>query len=100
MPDRHGVAAAMAAADRIAARSAADLSWVRQHGEAEYRRGWRAGYEARAAELEADWHAVADPAARGGLPHAELESRRWGPGGRDHFGDARPGDYRGRGDAA
>lgn len=29
------------------------------------------------------------------LSHAELEERRWGPGGREHFGDPRPGDYMG-----
>ncbi len=29
--------------------------------------------------------------------HAELEKRRWGPGGRGHFADPRPGDFRGRG---
>jgi hypothetical protein len=30
-------------------------------------------------------------------PHAELEERRWGPGGRAHFADPRPGDFPGRG---
>ena len=29
--------------------------------------------------------------------HAELEQRRWGPGGRTHFADPRPGDFQGRG---
>jgi hypothetical protein len=29
--------------------------------------------------------------------HAEMEERRWGPGGRQHFADPRPGDYAGRG---
>lgn len=38
------------------------------------------------------WHAVADPASRSGPPHADLELLRWGPGGREHFGDPRPGD--------
>ncbi len=31
---------------------------------------------------------------------AELETRRWGPGGRAHFGDPRPGDFLGRGSQA
>lgn len=31
---------------------------------------------------------------------AELETRRWGPGGRAHFGDPRPGDFPGRGSQA
>jgi hypothetical protein len=30
----------------------------------------------------------------------ELEIRRWGPGGREHFGDPRPGDFQGRGGEA
>jgi hypothetical protein len=29
--------------------------------------------------------------------YAELEMRRWGPGGREHFGDPRPGDFPGMG---
>lgn len=35
---------------------------------------------------------------RYGPSHAELERRRWGDGGREHFGDPRPGDYPGRGE--
>ena len=27
---------------------------------------------------------------------AEVEARRWGPGGREQFADPRPGDYPGR----
>jgi hypothetical protein len=27
--------------------------------------------------------------------HAELELARWGPGGREHFADPRPGDFTG-----
>jgi hypothetical protein len=27
---------------------------------------------------------------------SELEIRRWGPGGRKHFADPRPGDYLGQ----
>jgi hypothetical protein len=57
--------------------------------------GWRDGFEAAYREIEAAWHAVADPVARGGPSHAELERRRWGPGGREHFGDPRPDDYMG-----
>ena len=29
-------------------------------------------------------------------PHAELEEKRWGPGGREAFGRPRPGDFPGR----
>lgn len=53
--------------------------------------GYRAGY----ATASADWWLAAGPAPRAGS-HAELERRRWGPGGREHFGDPRPGDFQGR----
>ena len=46
------------------------------------------------AEMAAQWAQVA--AAVRGPDLAELEERRWGPGGRAHFADARPGDYPGR----
>jgi hypothetical protein len=58
--------------------------------------GWRAGYEAACRDQAASWRAVAGPVARSGPSFAELERRRWGPGGRAHFGDPRPGDYPGR----
>ncbi len=54
--------------------------------------GWRAGYERGARLLEATWPAVSATVTAGGPSHAELEARRWGPGGREHFGDPRPGD--------
>ncbi len=73
--------------------------------EAEYRRqlcreafergrafGDREGYERARAEQAADWHAVAHPASRGGESHTTYEERRWGPLGREHFADPRPGD--------
>jgi hypothetical protein len=62
-------------------------------------RGRGAGHDEGRLEAEqaeqAAWHAVAEPVARGGPSHAELEELRWGPGGREHFGDPRPGDFRG-----
>ena len=53
-------------------------------------------YERGAADGYA--HAIADvKAAQHGLVRdAELETRRWGPGGRAHFADPRPGDFPGR----
>jgi hypothetical protein len=63
-----------------------------------WRDGWRAGYEA----ADSDWYIALAPARRAAaraarIPtHAELEVRRWGPGGREHFGDPRPGDFKGR----
>lgn len=73
--------------------------WMARLGD-EYRLGWKLGYEAgvaegrraEGAERDAAWNAIARPIARGSDTHAELEERRWGPGGRDHFGDPRPGD--------
>ena len=50
--------------------------------------------QAEAEQAEA-WRQFAAPVARG-IPFAELEERRWGPGGRAHFADPRPGDYPGR----
>lgn len=61
--------------------------------------GYRQGYAVARGELEAEhtawWQAhgrhIADRPS-----HAELEERRWGPGGREHYADPRPGDYPGR----
>lgn len=38
---------------------------------------------------------MTDPDPLAGLA-AQLEERRWGPGGRAHFAGPRPGDYPGR----
>jgi hypothetical protein len=65
-----------------------------------YALGYDAGRRDEAAERDQAWDEIARPVAKGGPSHAELESRRWGPGGRDHFRDHRDGDFRGRGDAA
>lgn len=53
----------------------------------------------RDAEAQGYVRAIADvKAAQHGLVRdAELEARRWGPGGRAHFADPRPGDFPGRG---
>jgi hypothetical protein len=55
--------------------------------------GYRDGYERGARLIEASWPSVVSRLS--GSTLAELEVRRWGPGGRAHFGDPRPGDYRG-----
>ena len=76
---------------------------------AAWREGWRACAETFAAseyargraDADAEWMAALAPArAAAGraatLPtFAELERRRWGPGGRAHFADPRPADHRG-----
>jgi hypothetical protein len=45
---------------------------------------------------EDDWRPVAARIASLGPTFSELELARWGPTGREHFGDPRPGDYPGR----
>ncbi len=63
--------------------------------------GYRGGYAQAEKDMARRWREIARPVARGGPSFAELERRRWGPGGREHFADPRPGDYPGRGgDAA
>jgi hypothetical protein len=55
---------------------------------------YQAGRRAAEAEMAERWHELAASVTHG-LPFAELEERRWGPGGRAHFADARPGDFPG-----
>lgn len=63
---------------------------VRQAYESGRAAGWREGYEYGARLLEADWPAYVRRLVRPSV--AELERLRWGPGGREHFGDPRPTD--------
>ena len=56
---------------------------------------YEAGRRDAEADMAAQWARAA--AAVRGPGFAELEERRWGPGGRAHFADPRPGDYPGRG---
>jgi hypothetical protein len=46
------------------------------------------------AEMAAQWARVT--AVVRGPDLAEIDERRWGPGGRAHFADPRPGDFPGR----
>lgn len=74
-------------------------TWLRRVLAAEldgYRRGYGDGYRDGGEELYARRRA-APPIVITGPSYAELELRRWGPGGREHFGDPRPNDFRGRG---
>jgi hypothetical protein len=57
---------------------------------------YQAGRRDAEADMAARWAQIARPAAHG-ISRAELEERRWGPGGRAHFADPRPGDFPGRG---
>ena len=56
---------------------------------------YEAGRRDAEAEMAAAWQRISRPVAHG-KSYAELEERRWGPGGREHFADARPGDFPGR----
>jgi hypothetical protein len=62
-----------------------------QRGRASMADEFGRGYAQCAADVKAAQHAVYDH-LKGA---AELERRRWGPGGRKHFADPRPGDYGG-----
>jgi hypothetical protein len=74
----------------------ARLAWWREGFRLGYLAGVDHGRRQAEAEQARSWYAIAHPVAVGGIPHAELERRRWGPGGREHFGEPRPGDYRGK----
>ncbi len=70
---------------------------------AAWREGYRAGLSAAAGEYDAGYaQAIADikRVQHGIYDHfrqgAEVERRRWGPGGRERFAGPRPGGYRGR----
>ena len=41
------------------------------------------------------WDRITAPVTSGSPDQRELEERRWGPSGREHFGDPRDGDYQG-----
>jgi hypothetical protein len=69
----------------------AEIRYRNQLASEMYARGRRAAE----AEQAAAWQEIARPVVCG-MPYAELEERRWGPGGRAHFADPRPGDFSGR----
>ena len=54
----------------------------------EYERGLADGYVRAISDVKAVQHGI--------VRDAELKGRRWGPGGREHFADPRPGDFPGR----
>ncbi len=68
------------------------LAYDRGHGD-----GWRSGRAAlleEQAQAERHLYQHLEPVLMSPA-FAELERRRWGPGGRARFGDPRPTDYRG-----
>ena len=86
---------AIEAAELAEAETAYRHQLAREMFQAGQRAGFQAGYRQANADEAALWAKVARPVAHG-ISHAELEQRRWGPGGRAHFADSRPGDFPGR----
>ena len=77
-------------------------TWMRRLLAAEraaYARGYDDGFRVGGEGLFARRRAW-PPVVITGPSFAELERRRWGPGGREHFGDPRRGDYPGRREGA
>src|ERR1700691_770416 len=79
---------------------AAHASMARHDAQAAYQDGYEQGtrdegerqFDSQKARAWAEALAV-----KAGEPSfTELEERRWGPGGREHAADPRPGDYQGR----
>lgn len=90
------VAAAIAEAGHAEAETRYRLQLAREMYQAGHQAGFEAGYRQADADMAARWDQIARPVVRG-ISHAELEERRWGPGGRAHVADPRPGDFPGRG---
>ena len=80
--------AAIAAAELAEAESRYRNELAREMAAAAFERGQLAGRVQAAADIKAVQHGL--------VLDAELEARRWGPGGRAHFADPRPGDFPGR----
>ena len=80
---------AIEAAELAEAETRYRLQAAREMGARQYERGVAEGYARALTEVKAAQHDL--------LRDAELEARRWGPGGRAHFADPRPGDFPGRG---
>lgn len=57
-----------------------------------YLDGYRDGHQDAARELDAEWSATPPWRIPVSPAFAELERRRWGPGGRERFSDPRPSD--------
>jgi hypothetical protein len=81
-------AEAIEAAELMEAETAYRLRFAREMADAAYQRGYAAGRLRAVADLKAAQHGI--------VRDAEREIERYGPGGREHFGDPRPGDYPGR----
>jgi hypothetical protein len=97
----HNAVAAMAGPGfpedpRVQAIEAAELAGAESRYRLQLAREmYAAGRRDAQAEMAEAWRRVAAPVVHG-ISAAEMEERRWGPGGRAHFGDPRPGDFPGR----
>jgi hypothetical protein len=70
----------------------AEVERARVSGDAS---GYRRGRSDEGRERDRAWNEAARPLASPGPSFAELEVLRWGPRGREHFADPRPGDFPG-----
>lgn len=86
---------AIEAAEQAEAETAYRNQLAREMYAAGHADGYHAGYRQAGADQAARWNQATSVAD--GPSHAELEERRWGPGGRAHFAGPRPGDFPGRG---
>jgi hypothetical protein len=86
---------AIEAAELVEAETAYRNQLGREMYQAGHADGYQAGYRQAEADMAARWTQLARVV--NGPSFAELEARRWGPGGRAHFADPRPGDFPGRG---
>jgi hypothetical protein len=101
-PDPGSIAAAIEEADRIETETRYRLQMTREAFQAGMALGDARAREAllrEQAEAQRQLTAQLMPVLMSPTL-AELETRRWGPGGRAHFGDPRPGDFPGRGSQA
>ena len=81
-------AEAIAAAELAEAESRYRNELAREMAAAAFERGQLVGRVQAAADIKTVQHGL--------VLDAEMEGRRWGPGGRAHFADPRPGDFPGR----
>ncbi len=81
-------AEAIEAAELVEAETRYRNQLAREMSARGYERGLAEGYVRAIADVKAVQHGI--------VLDAGLEVRRWGPGGREHFADPRPGDFPGR----
>ena len=79
---------AIAAAELVEAEARYRDQMAREMYALGYEQGLAEGYVLAVSDVKAAQHGI--------VRDAELEARRYGPGGRAHFADPRPGDFPGR----